>query len=174
MSALVSRVCSVARTKRGRWFWAAWWTGAPAHSPFRRPDASDGAAATREQALRAAEARAGVPLTEIDALWARAWMRVLRGHDPWPSRASREPAQRERVDAPGGGAGVGTGPSVWETLGVSPGVTDEELKAAYRRRVLETHPDQGGDASALRRVVRAYAEARRRLARPRRRRAARD
>ncbi|MBN9167853.1 MAG: DnaJ domain-containing protein, partial [Myxococcales bacterium] len=57
--------------------------------------------------------------------------------------------------------------SVWDVLGVGRDVTEQELKAAYRRRALETHPDHGGNEEAFRRVVRAYAEAQRRLRRPR-------
>ena len=44
----------------------------------------------------------------------------------------------------------------------------EELKAAYRKRALETHPDHGGDEASFRRVLHAYEEARRRIERPRR------
>ncbi|RYE81008.1 MAG: hypothetical protein EOO74_01190, partial [Myxococcales bacterium] len=56
---------------------------------------------------------------------------------------------------------------MWSTLGVSRDVTADELRAAYRRQVLATHPDQGGDAAALQRVLRAYDEATRRLKKPR-------
>jgi hypothetical protein len=84
---------------------------------------------------------------------------ALRGEDPWPSEASRRP--REQRSA--GEARREQERSLWSVLGVERGVTEEELKAAYRRRVLETHPDQGGDAVELRRVLRAYEEARRRL-----------
>jgi hypothetical protein len=160
---LFAPACSIATTKRRRFFWAAWWSGPPARVPFRRPDASDGGAATRAEALAAAEARAGMRLTEIDPLWARAWIRVLRGEPTWPSRASREPAGARAAPAERSGEA-----SIWETLGVTRDVTEAELKAAYRRRALETHPDHGGDEEAFRRVVRAYAEARRRLRRPRR------
>jgi hypothetical protein len=154
---LFAPTCSITRTKRGRFFWAAWWTGAPTHVPFRKPDASDGAAKTPQDALAAAEKTAGMSLVEIDALWARAWMRMLRGRPPWPSDSSRRP-RSTRATA----AGVSEA-SIWSVLGVSPRVTDAELKAAYRKRALETHPDQGGDEASFRRVVAAYAEARRRL-----------
>jgi hypothetical protein len=148
VTSLVAPVVSITKTKRGRFFWAAWWTAPPSHVPFRKPDASDGAAPTHEAAIAAAEKRASRSLAEADALWARAWMRVLRGQDPWPSKKSREPR------APS---------SIWATLGVTSDVTEDELKAAYRKRVLETHPDRGGDAASFRKVVAAYAAARRGL-----------
>lgn len=165
VSSLFAPVCSVTRTSRGRYFWAAWWSSPPHDVPFRKPDAEGGGAATREAALAAAERRAGTPLIEIDGLWARAWKRMLRGQPPWPSQASREPRaarsgtlERHHDDA-----------SIWSVLGVSTHVTEAELKTAYRKKALETHPDRGGDALAFRRVVAAYAEARRRLRRPKRR-----
>ena len=164
MSDLFAPVCSITKTKRGRYFWAAWWTAPPAHVPFRKPDAEGGAAKSREDALAAAEKRAGTKLAEIDALWAKAWMRMLRGQPPWPSKSSREPRSKPALtptDEP---------QSIWTLLGVSPGVTAAELKAAYRKRAIETHPDHGGDAESFRRVVAAYAEARKRIAKPRRRR----
>lgn len=161
MSTLYAPVCSITKTKRGRWFWAAWWTGPPSHVPFRKPDAEGGAAKTREEALAAAEARAGVKLAEIDSLWAKAWMRVIRGQPPWPSKSSREPrsARSERME--------GEPQSIWSLLGASSHSTDAELKAAYRKKAMETHPDHGGDAETFRRVVAAYAEAKKRIKRPR-------
>lgn len=152
--------CSITMTKRRRFFWAAWWTKAPSYVPFTRPDASNGGLSSRDDALREAELEAGVRLVEIDPLWARAWIRVLRGEPPWPSKASREPTTR----APRGSGAPN--PSVWELLGVTPDVTESELKAAFRRRVLEVHPDQGGTDLELRRVVRAYEEAARRQRAP--------
>lgn len=163
MSQLFAPVCSITTTKRRRFFWAAWWSGPPVRVPFRKPDASDGGAATRDEALAAAEQRAGMKLTEIDPLWARAWLRILRGEPAWPSKASREPRSTSLEPRPGE-------TSIWEVLGVTRDVSDTELKAAYRRRALETHPDHGGDEEAFRRVLDAYAEAKRRLRRPRPRR----
>jgi hypothetical protein len=159
---LFAPVCSITMTKRRRFFWAAWWSGPPARVPFRKPDASDGGAASHEEALAAAERRAGRSLVVIDPLWARAWIRILRGEPAWPSKASREPR-----GAPS--SKTAPGESIWTTLGVTRDATPDELKAAYRRRALETHPDQGGDDASFRRVVRAYEEAQRRLERPRRR-----
>lgn len=166
MSQLFAPVCSITTTKRRRFFWAAWWSGPPARAPFRKPDASDGGASTHEEALAAAERAAGTRLVVIEPEWARAWIRVLRGQAPWPSRAS---APGARVAAKRASAGPAPAVSIWEVLGVRPDVDEAALKAAYRKRALETHPDQGGDAEAFRRVLEAYAEARRRLRRPRRR-----
>ena len=44
-------------------------------------------------------------------------------------------------------------------LGVSAGATLEEVKSAYRRRVKETHPDQGGNEDEFKRVREAYTTA---------------
>jgi hypothetical protein len=140
--------------------------------PFKKPDASGGGAATMEEALAAAEARAGAPLVLADPLWARAWMRILRGERPWPSRETRVP---RAARAPRGSEGEPTARgqseddvSIWALLGVSRDVTLAELKAAYRKKVLEAHPDHGGEEGTFRRVVAAYEEAQRRLRRPRR------
>lgn len=40
---------------------------------------------------------------------------------------------------------------------MSTAASDEEIRAAYRRLVKETHPDTGGDAEAFKLVSRAYA-----------------
>lgn len=127
--------------------------------PFKKPDASDGGAATYDEAIAAATARAGAPLTVTDPLWARAWMRVLRGQDPFPSKASREPARARAATTVEPG-------SIWELLGVSKDVTLTELKAAYRKRAIELHPDRGGDAATFRKLLAAYEEAQKRVARP--------
>lgn len=45
-----------------------------------------------------------------------------------------------------------------EILGVSPDAPDDEVKAAYRRRVKTCHPDLGGSEETFSRVQRAYEE----------------
>lgn len=147
MTDLATGRCSVTRTARGRWFWAAWWTGEPTASPFRKPDASNGGARTREDAIAEAERVAGRPLTLVDPHWAHAWNRVLRGEAPPPPPRPRPAPAR---------AAAPQRPSAHAILGVEPGATLEEIKRAYRRRVLEAHPDRGGDPEVLRAVVRAY------------------
>jgi hypothetical protein len=156
MSELASAVISIAPTQRRRFFWAAWWTSAPRYAPFQKPDASNGGAQTREQALREAQRVAGRHLREIEDHWAMAWKRVLRGeHSPQPP-AKREP--KPRAPAP---------VSAWELLGLAPGATLTELKRAYRQRALETHPDRGGEAEQFQRVHRAYEKLSAQLARKR-------
>ncbi|MDM9625348.1 DnaJ domain-containing protein [Rhizobium sp. S152] len=44
----------------------------------------------------------------------------------------------------------------YEILGVRRDGTDDQIKAAYRRRAKTTHPDSGGDPEAFARVQKAY------------------
>lgn len=46
--------------------------------------------------------------------------------------------------------------SPFETLRVDPGADAEEIEQAYRRRVLEAHPDHGGTATEFQAVREAY------------------
>ena len=150
MSDISTTACSITRTARGRYFWAAWWTGAPCHLPFRKPDASNGGAASEAEALAAAEKIAGRHLTSIDPYWARAWKAKLQGETPPkpPSPANTRAAAASRDPK----ARV----SSWSVLGLKAGSALDEVKRAYRKRALETHPDQGGDANAFLEVQRAY------------------
>lgn len=161
MSDLAVAVCSIAPTKRRRYFWAAWWTSAPTTFPFRKPDASNGGAASREEALSEAEKIAGRTLQIVDPRWARAWIRVLRGQTAWASREAAEPKPRE----PSTEAASPAARSIWSTLGIREGATLTEIKAAFRTRAKATHPDLGGDAEAFRELKRAYEEAVKRHAR---------
>ena len=154
-SALFAPVCAIAATRRRRFLWAAWWTAAPTRSPFRKPDASEGGARSREEALRAAERAAGCTLLEIESSWARAWSNILVGKDPWPSQRSGEPKDappRPRL-------AVQSKPSVWQTLGLTPQATLPEIKRAYRERALQAHPDRGGTDEGFRALHSAYESA---------------
>ncbi len=147
MTAVTSAVVSITATQRRRFFWAAWWTHSPRATPFRKPDASNGGAATVEEALAEAEELAGRYLVMIDPYWARAWTRVLRGEQtpPMPSpRASRPVRTVEKAV------------SSWELLGLPAGSTLAAVKAAFRQRALATHPDHGGDADEFRALHQAY------------------
>lgn len=156
MAELTIAVCSITATQRRRFFWAAWWTGAPCEAPFRAPDASNGGAATMEDALAEAEKRSARYLALIEPYWARAWNRVLRGE-----RAPRRPPPR--VARPQRSAPR----SAWELLGLPAGSSLAEVKATFRERALATHPDHGGDADAFRELYQAYERLMKRLARAR-------
>ncbi len=153
-------VVSITGTKRRRFLWAAWWTGAPARHPFKKPDASNGGAATVEEAQREAEKIAGRTLTVIEPKWARAWNRTLRGMPPWTPRdfpdETRVRASRSSTVT------VAQPASVWTVLGVGSKASIADIKAAFRKRALVMHPDHGGDPAAFRALVRAYREAVRR------------
>lgn len=45
----------------------------------------------------------------------------------------------------------------YETLGIPPTASNQQIKSAYRRRARETHPDAGGDGDVFALVSRAYA-----------------
>jgi hypothetical protein len=159
-SALFAPVCSVTSTRRRRFLWVAWWSAPPNRTPFRKPDAFEGGARTRQEALQAAERAAGCTLQEIEGGWARAWANVLADKDPWPAqRAAAADQQAVRPAAP-------RPASVWETLGLKPRATLIEIKRAYRLRALETHPDRGGSAEAFRKLQTAYEAALKRSAAP--------
>ncbi len=145
MSELASAVCSITITQRRKYFWAAWWTGAPREVPFRTPDGSNGGLATMDAALTEAELRAGRYLVLVEPYWARAWTRVLRGERPPPRRDPR-------VERPARTAPV----SAWELLGLPAGAALSDVKAAFRQRALLAHPDQGGDAEDFRELHGAY------------------
>lgn len=46
--------------------------------------------------------------------------------------------------------------SPFEVLGIDPDADEETVDRAYRRRVLEAHPDRGGSAKEFKRVTAAY------------------
>jgi DnaJ domain len=145
------------KTQRRRFFWAAWWTERPSASPFRKPDASCGGFATLEAAHANAETQAGRTLSRIEPEWARAWMRVVRGHDAWPDKVgvpeAGPHAERKALD------GVANAPSVWERLGLSHKASRADIRQAFKALALSMHPDHGGDPAAFRALRQAYEEA---------------
>lgn len=67
------------------------------------------------------------------------------------------------TDEPGGRSnsrGSAAVDAAFTTLDVSRDADADTIKRAYRERVKETHPDQGGDEAAFREVQEAYATAR--------------
>lgn len=161
-SALGTALLSITPTQRGRYFWAAWWSGPPTRTPFRQPDASHGGAASIEAARAEAEASAGRALTAIDWRWAHGWNRILRGQPPFTARdlAALDGVPREPRRKPV------TAESIWSVLGVDRLASLAEIKRAFRKRALETHPDHGGDAADFRAVRAAYDAAIERRSRP--------
>jgi hypothetical protein len=59
--------------------------------------------------------------------------------------------------AAGGDESIG---EAFSQLGLRPTADVEEVRAAYRRRVKDVHPHQGGDSESFRRLREAYATAR--------------
>jgi len=43
-----------------------------------------------------------------------------------------------------------------DILGVKPGATEDEIKKAYRKKAIETHPDKGGSEEEFQKVSEAY------------------
>jgi len=146
MTDLATAVCSITPTQRRRFFWAAWWTSAPRQAPFQRPDASNGGAKTREDALADAMRVANRHLVLIEPHWAHAWNRILRGEAPPPPPSARPLRERQ----------VSAQVSAWAVLGLAPDADAIAVKRAFRQRALETHPDRGGEAAQFREVQRAY------------------
>lgn len=145
-TSLFTAVVSIVPTKRRRFLWAAWWTAPPEADPFRKPDASSGGARTREEAHEAAAQAAGQRLVETEGRWAGAWVRVLRGEDPWPK--ARGEASEPRVQA---APVVARGSRAWALgmLGVGAEASAAEIKRAFRAAALRTHPDRGGEEAAF-------------------------
>lgn len=138
-TSLARGVYALARTKRRKFLWCAWWSAEPHEHPFRPPDAWGGGARTADEAQALAFAAAGRPLIHIDDHWAGAWKRSLAGLDPFPKQRSRASPNNPYL-----------------VLGLGSNATLEEVKQAFRRRALELHPDQGGDAEAFVATKRAY------------------
>jgi hypothetical protein len=143
---LVRSVFSVTRSRRRRFLWCAWWTGEPTAAPFRPPDAWAGGARTEKEAELAAARAAGTPVQRIEGRWAGAWVRVRAGLPAFPPRRQ-----------PGSTAARAPQPvDPHALLGVAAGAPLDELKAAFRRKALEHHPDRGGQAADFIALKRAY------------------
>jgi hypothetical protein len=84
---------------------------------------------------------------------------VLAEHEmPGSLLGERLPFETPDFD-PGAGSGedvTDSARAAFAELGVPAGASVEEVRQAYRRRVKEVHPDQGGDEEAFKRVREAY------------------
>lgn len=147
MTGLARAVYAIAKTKRRRFLWCVWWTGEPTAKPFRPPDAWGGGAHTEEEARVLAERAAGMPLDLIDGHWAGAWKRMRAGLPPFRKTTARPAA-----------TGTARTPPVdpYVLLGVDATATLAEVKAAFRTKALEHHPDHGGSPAAFMALKRAY------------------
>lgn len=98
--------------------------------------------------------------------------RRLRGKQPHPdtSRSPSPVASRSASPCGSGGASPPSGDSSrkpprrprprghYDVLGLPKAAAGSEIRAAYRRMALATHPDKGGDPDDFRRVVVAFEE----------------
>jgi hypothetical protein len=166
VSSLLRGVVSVTRTKRRRFLWCAWWSGEPTADPFRPPDAWSGGARTEDEARAAAEKAAGFTLRPVAGRWAGAFLRIRAGLPPFP-RARREPGPDD-AGAPSEKPGETPARPVdpYALLGVPRGAPLDVVKAAFKKKALEHHPDHGGDAATFMALKRAYDGIVRRRARP--------
>lgn len=46
--------------------------------------------------------------------------------------------------------------SLYDDLGVEPTATEDEIKAAYRKKATRSHPDRGGDAAEFKKAANAF------------------
>lgn len=144
VTALFRAVVAVTRTKRRRYLWCAWWTGAPVADPFRPPDAWNGGARSEDDAVEDAQRASGMSLSRTDGRWAGAWLRVRGGLPPFPRRAATVRAVGQRPIDP------------HAVLGVPVGAPVHELRARFRAQALLLHPDHGGEPAAFIALKRAY------------------
>ena len=77
-------------------------------------------------------------------------------------RAYLRSLRRQLVRLSGGGNlpawAVPTVPRCFESFGLRPSCTEEELKAAYRERVKQMHPDRGGDRTRFLKLQQHFEE----------------
>lgn len=84
-------------------------------------------------------------------------IQALRGLERWGAKHMVDAAFAGFAALPAGGT---TGDDWWTVLGVPSRMTTyADVRAAYLRRVKETHPDNGGDPDEFRAVSRAYDQA---------------
>lgn len=65
---------------------------------------------------------------------------ALRGIERWGAKAMVDAAFAGFKALPETAGGT----PWWETLSVEPSANEDEIRAAYKRRAMETHPDRGG------------------------------
>jgi hypothetical protein len=88
-----------------------------------------------------------MPLDLVDGHWAGAWKRMQAGLPPFPKAAARPTTTSTERPRPA---------DPYVLLGVAATATLDEVKAAFRKKALEHHPDHGGTPAAFMAVKRAY------------------
>lgn len=84
---------------------------------------------------------------------------ALRGCDRWGA-ADLERTFTGYAALPPAGGGVC---DPWTELGLAPGASEEQVRAAFRRRAKELHPDTGGNGAAFVALVEARNDVLRRI-----------
>ncbi len=146
--------------KKGRVTWSAWWTTRPTPDRFTLPDARGDAAdenGARHAAFQAmAKVRGCRSWMELDAQFAVAAERQARGDDPpWPGAKKPKPVD---VDEKKSHVDVDLAP-----LGISWPTTLRTVRAAYKKKAAEAHPDKGGTHDEMVALNRAFAAAKKAL-----------
>lgn len=88
----------------------------------------------------------------------RKTIEALRGIERWGAGEMVRAAFHgfKALPAPGGEEGR---PPWWEVLGIAPDADEATIRAAYRARAAEAHPDRGGSTEAFVALQAAYKEA---------------
>mmetsp|Transcript_31970 Transcript_31970/g.90777 ORF Transcript_31970/g.90777 Transcript_31970/m.90777 type:complete len:208 (+) Transcript_31970:16-639(+) len=85
--------------------------------------------------------------------WAQEWEAEVQRHDTrnWPRGTGVGGGGQQHQQWSGDGCNqpLPAARSPEDVLGVSSGASAEEIRRAYRRRVVATHPDKGGSADAF-------------------------
>ena len=86
--------------------------------------------------------------------------RHLGGRLPFETPDSEDLFGAERGGVEDGATDADSVERAFDTLGLPRSASESEVKAAYRERVKDVHPDHGGDQKTFERVREAYAAAR--------------
>ena len=90
-------------------------------------------------------------------LWAMAkTIEAMRGIDRWGCSELLNRAFTGFKALPYEGT---SGQSWWDILEIDKEASDEDIKAAYRAKIKENHPDLGGDQEKFERIQKAYQQA---------------
>jgi len=133
--------------------WSVWFGRKPTREVFEPSDARGESTDVHSARLAAfaafSRARGVTRWAEIDPIYAIADDRQARGVEPiYPGdkrRTAREIAPREIEE------------DVLDELGLTPPITLERARAAYKARALECHPDRGGTHEQMLALNHAFA-----------------